>query len=167
MTEIFLTIFFISVLLFFLGSGIWVALSMIGVSAIGMMLFTSRPVGNLGSALAHYGGFQERGFGVVGLFDDDPKKINKQIAGLVVKPTSDIKSVCEKYNVAIGIIATPGKVAQEIADQLVDCGVKSILNFAPVLLKNIPDVQIRSVDLSQELQILSYYLERPVLKAVK
>ena len=124
-------------------------------------------VGNLGSALAHYGGFQERGFGVVGLFDDDPKKINKQIAGLVVKPTSDIESVCEKYNVAIGIIATPGKVAQEIADQLVDCGVKSILNFAPVLLKNIPDVQIRSVDLSQELQILSYYLERPVLKAVK
>ena len=60
-----------------------------------------------------------------------------------------------------------GKVAQEIADQLVDCGVKSILNFAPVLLKNIPDVQIRSVDLSQELQILSYYLDRPVLKAVK
>ena len=53
------------------------------------------------------------------------------------------------------------------ADQLVDCGVKSILNFAPVLLKNIPDVQIRSVDLSQELQILSYYLDRPVLKAVK
>ena len=124
-------------------------------------------VGNLGSALAHYGGFQERGFGVVGLFDDDKKKINKQIAGLVVKPTSEIKSVCDKYNVAIGIIATPGKVAQDIADQLINCGVKSILNFAPVLLKNIPDVQIRSVDLSQELQILSYYLERPVLKAVK
>ena len=46
MTEIFLTIFFISILLFFLGSGVWVALSMIGVSAIGMMLFTSRPVGD-------------------------------------------------------------------------------------------------------------------------
>ena len=124
-------------------------------------------VGNLGSALAHYGGFQERGFGVVGLFDDDPKKINKQIAGLVVKPIADIKDVCDKYNVAIGIIATPGNVAQVIADQLIDCGVKSILNFAPVLLKNVPDIQIRSVDLSQELQILSYYLDRPVLKAVK
>ena len=124
-------------------------------------------VGNLGSALAHYGGFQERGFGVVGLFDDDPKKINKQIAGLVVKPIADIKEVCDKYNVAIGIIATPGNVAQVIADQLIDCGVKSILNFAPVLLKNVPDIQIRSVDLSQELQILSYYLDRPVLKAVK
>ena len=76
-------------------------------------------------------------------------------------------SVCEKYNVAIGIIATPGKVAQNIADQLIDCGIKSILNFAPVLLKNVADVQIRSVDLSQELKILSYYLDRPVLKAVK
>ena len=124
-------------------------------------------VGNLGSALAHYGGFQERGFGVVGLFDEDPKKINKQIAGLVVKPMSDIREVCEKYNVAIGIIATPGKVAQNVADELINCGIKSILNFAPILLKNFQDVQIRSVDLSQELQILSYYLDRPVLKAVK
>ena len=124
-------------------------------------------VGNLGSALAHYGGFQERGFGVVGLFDEDPKKINKQIAGLVVKPMSEIKEVCEKYKVAIGIIATPSKVAQNVADELINCGIKSILNFAPVLLKNFKDVQIRSVDLSQELQILSYYLDRPVLKAVK
>jgi redox-sensing transcriptional repressor len=49
---------------------------------------------------------------------------------------------------------------------LINCGVRSILNFAPVLLKNVKDVQIRSVDLSQELQILSYYLDRPILKAV-
>ena len=51
-------------------------------------------------------------------------------------------------------------------DKLIGCGVRSILNFAPVLLKNVPNVQIRSVDLSQELQILSYYLDRPILKAV-
>ena len=123
-------------------------------------------VGNLGSALAHYGGFKDKGFGVVGLFDDDPKKINSQVAGLVVTPLSKMKEYCKKYNVAIGIIATPGEYAQGVADQLIDCGVRSILNFAPVLLKNVKDVQIRSVDLSQELQILSYYLDRPVLKAV-
>ena len=123
--------------------------------------------GNLGSALAHYGGFREKGFGIVGLFDDDPKKINSQVAGLVIKPLNDLEKYCEKFNVAIGIIATPGKYAQEVADQLINCGVRSILNFAPVLLKNTPDVQIRSVDLSQELQILSYYLDRPVLKAVE
>ena len=104
--------------------------------------------------------------GIVGLFDDDPKKINSQVAGLVIKPLSDLEKYCEKFNVAIGIIATPGEHAQGVADQLINCGVRSILNFAPVLLKNTPDVQIRSVDLSQELQILSYYLDRPVLKAV-
>ena len=123
-------------------------------------------IGNLGSALAHYGGFREKGFGIVGLFDDDPKKINSQVAGLVIKPLSDLEKYCEKFSVAIGIIATPGEYAQGVADQLIGCGVRSILNFAPVLLKNVPDVQIRSVDLSQELQILSYYLDRPVLKAV-
>ena len=123
-------------------------------------------VGNLGSALAHYGGFKDKGFGVVGLFDDDPKKINSQVAGLVVTPLNKMEEYCKKYNVAIGIIATPGEYAQGVAEQLIDCGVRSILNFAPVLLKNVKDVQIRSVDLSQELQILSYYLDRPILKAV-
>ena len=123
-------------------------------------------VGNLGSALAHYGGFKDKGFGVVGLFDDDPKKINSQVAGLVVTPLNKMEEYCKKYNVAIGIIATPGEYAQGVADHLIDCGVRSILNFAPVLLKNVKDVQIRSVDLSQELQILSYYLDRPILKAV-
>ena len=78
-----------------------------------------------------------------------------------------MKEVCTKYNVAIGTIATPEKVAENIADDLEAYGVKSILNFAPVLLKNKPGVQIRSVDLSQELQILSYYLERPSLKIAK
>ena len=123
-------------------------------------------VGNLGSALAHYGGFKDKGFGVVGLFDDDPKKINSQVAGLVVTPLNKMEEYCKKYNVAIGIIATPGEYAQGVANQLIECGVRSILNFAPVLLKNVKDVQIRSVDLSQELQILSYYLDRPILKAV-
>ena len=121
-------------------------------------------IGNLGSALAHYGGFKEKGFKIVGLFDEDPKKLNKQIAGLTVNPISKMKDVCEKYNVAIGIIATPEEVAEEIADKLVDCGIKSILNFAPAMLKNKPGIQIRSVDLSQELQILSYYLDRKPLK---
>ena len=58
-------------------------------------------VGNLGSALAHYGGFKDKGFGVVGLFDDDPKKINSQVAGLVVTPLSKMEEYCKKYNVAI------------------------------------------------------------------
>ena len=78
-----------------------------------------------------------------------------------------MKNTCEKYNVSIGIIATPERVAEEIADKLIDCGIKSILNFAPIMLKNKPGIQIRSVDLSQELQILSYYLDREHLKVAK
>jgi len=124
-------------------------------------------IGNLGSALAEYEGFKEKGFKIVGLFDSDSKKLNKQIGNLAVKPLSEIKNTCEKYNVSIGIIATPEKVAEEIADKLIDCGIKSILNFAPIMLKNKSGVQIRSVDLSQELQILSYYLDREHLKVAK
>ena len=124
-------------------------------------------VGNLGSALAEYGGFKEKGFKIVGLFDSDSKKLNKQIGSLAVKSLSEIKNTCEKYNVSIGIIATPEKVAEEIADKLIDSGIKSILNFAPIMLKNKPGIQIRSVDLSQELQILSYYLDREHLKVAK
>ena len=124
-------------------------------------------IGNLGSALAEYGGFKEKGFKIVGLFDSDSNKLHKQIGNLAVKPLSEIKDTCEKYNVAIGIITTPEKVAEEIAEKLIDCGIKSILNFAPVMLKNKPGIQIRSVDLSQELQILSYYLDRQPLKVAK
>ena len=124
-------------------------------------------IGNLGSALAEYEGFKEKGFKIVGLFDSDSKKLNKQIGSLAVKPLSEIKDTCEKYNVAIGIIATPENVAEEIADKLIDSGIKSILNFAPIMLKNKSGIQIRSVDLSQELQILSYYLDREPLKVAK
>jgi len=124
-------------------------------------------IGNLGSALAEYEGFKEKGFKIVGLFDSDSNKIDKKIGKLTVKHLSEIKDISLKYNVAIGIITTPERVAEEIADKLIDCGIKSILNFAPTMLKNKPGIQIRSVDLSQELQILSYYLDREALKVTQ
>ncbi len=122
-------------------------------------------IGNLGSALAEYQGFKEKGFKIIGLFDSDPTKLNKKIGELEIKPLSQMKETCEKYNVSIGIIATPEKVAERIAEQLINSGIKSILNFAPIRLKNKPGIQIRSVDLSQELQILSYYLDRESIKS--
>ncbi len=124
-------------------------------------------IGNLGSALAEYEGFKEKGFKIVGLFDSDSNKIDKKIGKLTVKHLSEIKDISLKYNVAIGIITTPERVAEEIAYKLIDCGIKSILNFAPTMLKNKPGIQIRSVDLSQELQILSYYLDREALKVTQ
>ena len=68
-------------------------------------------IGNLGSALAHYGGFEDKGFGIVGLYDSDPKKVSSKVAGLVVKSTENVKSDAKKYKVAIGIIATPAELS--------------------------------------------------------
>ena len=116
--------------------------------------------GNLGTALAQYKGFEEKGFVIVGLYDTDEKKISSKITGLTVRPVEKIKEDFKSLPVAIGIIATPAEFAQETAINLVDAGVKSILNFAPIRIDNIGHVQTRNVDLSQELQVLSYYLDR-------
>jgi redox-sensing transcriptional repressor len=103
-------------------------------------------VGNLGRALAGFGGFRARGFQVIALFDDDPAKIGTEIEGVEAA-----------RKVQIGIIATPAEVAQEVADRWVEAGVSSILSFAPAVL-HVPDgVVLRKVDLSMELQILSFH----------
>jgi redox-sensing transcriptional repressor len=116
--------------------------------------------GNLGHALANYRGFGERGFRVVALFDDDPAKIGESVGGLRVRPIEDVSAVAAQGGIAIGIIATPAHVAQQVADRLVAAGVTSILNFAPAVL-SVPDhVSLRKVDLSIELQILSFYQQR-------
>ena len=88
-------------------------------------------VGNLGTALAQYGGFEDKGFGIAGLYDVDKKKVSSKVAGLIVKPLEKIDEDTKKYKVAIGIIATPAEFAQATANVLIDAGIKSILNFAP------------------------------------
>lgn len=116
--------------------------------------------GNLGHALANYKGFGERGFRVAALFDVDESKVGEQAGGLKVQHIDDIPAVVKEKNISIAIIATPALAAQEVAERLIDAGVKSILNFAPQLINAPPEVSVRKVDLSTELQILSFYLER-------
>jgi redox-sensing transcriptional repressor len=123
-------------------------------------------IGNLGHALANYRGFAARGFRVVGLFDSDPRKVGERLGDREVFAMSDLVEVVKGENVAIGVIATPAGVAQEVADQLVDSGVTSILNFAPAVLSVPPHVSIRKVDLSIELQILSFYQQRAAVGLV-
>jgi redox-sensing transcriptional repressor len=123
-------------------------------------------IGNLGHALANYRGFAARGFRVVGLFDSDPRKVGERLGDRKVFAMSDLVEVVKGENVAIGVIATPAGVAQEVADQLVDSGVTSILNFAPAVLSVPPHVSIRKVDLSIELQILSFYQQRAAVGLV-
>ena len=117
-------------------------------------------VGNLGRALASYKGFSERGFRIAALFDVDDKIIGKQVGGLEVKHLDELKDIVVSEGITIGIIATPPASAQEVAERLVDAGVKSILNFAPAVVAVTPDVNVRKVDLSIELQILSFYQQR-------
>ena len=117
-------------------------------------------VGNLGRALANYGGFMERGFRVVAAFDADPAKIGERIGDATVLPVSLLQPVCRDNGVAIGVITTPSHVAQEVAGELIGAGVLSILNFAPTVLHVPPHVSLRQVDLGIELQILSFYEQR-------
>ncbi len=117
-------------------------------------------VGNLGHALAGYGGFASRGFCIAALLDADPKRVGEEIGGLVVRHVDDLDAVVRASNVAIGVIATPAAPAQDVCDRLVAAGVTSILNFAPTVLSVPEGVDLRKVDLSIELQILSFHEHR-------
>ena len=117
-------------------------------------------LGNLGHALANYRGFMARGFRVVALVDADPRKVGERVGDLEIRHVDELPELAARLRIAIGVIATPAAVAQEVADRLVAAGVTSILNFAPVVL-TVPDhVSLRKVDLSIELQILSFYRQR-------
>ena len=125
-------------------------------------------VGNLGHALANYAGFTERGFPVGALVDADPAKVGEQVGDLVIRSIDDLDAIVAELGSAIGVVATPGAVAQEVTDRLMAAGVRSILNFAPVVVNVEPGVSLRKVDLAVELQILSFYQQRQdsVLAAV-
>ncbi|MGH2784579.1 MAG: redox-sensing transcriptional repressor Rex [Actinomycetota bacterium] len=117
-------------------------------------------VGNLGHALANYKGFSARGFRVVALVDADERKIGEAVGDLSIEDFEDLERIAKERHVSIGIIATPAPAAQEAADRLAAAGVKSILNFAPAVIQVPDDVSLRKVDLSIELQILSFYEQR-------
>jgi len=116
--------------------------------------------GNLGRALANYGGFASRGFRIAALVDADPAMVGTVIARHTVRSAADMEDVIERFGVSIGVIATPAAVAQNVCDRLVAAGVTSILNFAPVVLNVPTGVDVRKVDLSIELQILAFHAQR-------
>lgn len=116
--------------------------------------------GNLGQALGGYGGFNDRGFHVVGVVDVDPDKVDTLVGGARVRPLAELDQIVASRGVSIGVIATPPVAAQDACDRLVRAGVTSILNFAPVLLTVPAGITVRKVDLAVELQILSYHEQR-------
>lgn len=117
-------------------------------------------VGNLGRALANYGGFVSRGFRIAALLDADPEVVGDRIAGLNVEHIDELETVIGRRGVSIVVLATPAAAAQRVADRVIAAGVTSILNFAPVVLAVPEGVDIRKVDLSIELQILAFHEQR-------
>ena len=116
--------------------------------------------GNLGRALANYGGFFTRGFHIEAVLDTDPALVGRQLGSVIVRDVAELESVVTAHGVAIGVIAVPAGAAQAMCDRLVAAGVTSILNFAPMVL-NVPEgVDVRKVDLSIELQILAFHAQR-------
>jgi redox-sensing transcriptional repressor len=114
-------------------------------------------IGNLGRALANSDGFSSHGFRVAGLYDVDPAVVGARVAGISVRHLDELS---EGPRAAIGVIAAPAAAAQEVADALVAAGVVSVLNFAPRVLSVPTGIMVRYVDLSIELQVMSFFLAR-------
>jgi len=114
--------------------------------------------GKVGSALAQYGGFAARGFHVRWVYDADPAKLGLAWDGLRVRDVGRLEDDLQEHAPDIAILATPGDVAQSLADRLVSLGVRAILNFAPVQLAVPEEVAVKNVNMAIELETLSYAL---------
>ena len=123
-------------------------------------------VGNLGQALAGYAGFASRGFRIAALLDADPSRVGTEIRGLRVRDIVELAEVVAEHDIMIGVLAVPAGAAQDVCDRLVEAGVTSILNFAPVVLSVPAHVHLRKVDLAAELQILSFHETRKAAAAL-
>lgn len=113
-------------------------------------------IGNIGSALVSYKEFSRQGFHIVKLFDNDQRKIGSNHKGIVVSDIKNLAHELEEDGIELVIIAVPATVAQYIVDDIIQAGVKSILNFAPVNLKVPEDVHLRNENMSMELEYLSF-----------
>jgi len=115
--------------------------------------------GDLGQAILHYGGFIDKGFHIEAIFDNDPDKIGQVEENITIRALDDLAQVIAKQSIRIAIIAVPAGAAQEVADKLIEVGVKAILNYAPITL-SVPDsIQVQYIDPIMHLQRMAYYLE--------
>ncbi len=116
-------------------------------------------LGNLGRALIRYRGFRSRGFQIVALFDNDPRKIGQTIDGMTVKHTDALREAVEAQGISLAILCVPAESAQRVADQAVADGIRGLLNFAPTSLIVPPKASLISVDLSVQLEHLAYKVQ--------
>jgi redox-sensing transcriptional repressor len=115
-------------------------------------------VGQLGSALMGYDGFQREGFEIVGAFDLDPERPRPHELKVKTMPMEALPEFIRENNIKIAILSVPGHVAQEVANNLVASGIQAILNFAPAVLQVPENAVVSSVNLAAELENLSYFI---------
>jgi len=115
-------------------------------------------VGDLGRALAHYGGFVDRGFHIVALFDSDPAKIGQTIGDLEIMSIDRLAEVAQERGIRAVMLTVPAKAAQKVAEACVAAGVKAILNYAPITLKVPEGALVQHTDPVTHLQRMTYYL---------
>ena len=116
-------------------------------------------VGDLGRALAHYGGFAHRGFRITHLFDADSDKIGQKIDDLEVRSIDELGGTIQKNEIKVAMLATPADAAQDVTDRLVKAGIQAILNYAPIVVSVPEGVRIQYIDPVIHLQRMAYYLE--------
>lgn len=115
--------------------------------------------GDLGSALAHYKGFDQRGFHIEYVFDSSPQKIGKRAGDYVIRPMDEVVQVIRKEQIRLAMIAVPASAAQSVADLIVEAGIRGILNYAPINL-NVPEyVQVQYIDPVVHMQRMTFYLD--------
>lgn len=114
--------------------------------------------GKLGSALALYQGFADRGFHISAILDIDPERIGNKLGELKIEKLELLDEKVKGSNVSIGVVTVPAEVAQDVTDKLVNAGVTAILNFSPRVLRVPNDIILRNVDLSVNLEVLSFNL---------
>jgi redox-sensing transcriptional repressor len=116
-------------------------------------------MGDMGHALARYQGFSDRGFRVVKVFDSDPAKIGGQVGDFVVLDTKEMVKAIQEAGIKVAMVCVPASAAQVVANQLVEAGIKAILNYAPISLNVPAGVRVQYLDPSVGLQRMTYYLD--------
>lgn len=116
--------------------------------------------GNLGHALATYNGFENRGFRIIALFDNDPGKIGRSLGPVRVQPLDEIPAVVRRYNVQIAVLAVPAAAAHEATQRLIESGINSILCYAPITLSVPPHVRVEYIDPVIAFQHMTFYLQK-------
>lgn len=114
--------------------------------------------GHLGHAISNYNAYLKDNMRIVAIFDADPSKLGKEIAGIKIQPLEELNRTIADKKIRLAIITVPASAAQKVADQLFSAGIEGILNFAPVNIRTDRDVKIYNADVTSSLQSLAFYL---------